>query len=79
MKDGIIDLKEKGEISWEEFVRRFTRDNTKLNYCDPIKRQPLKLLEEKTTNMKHSIPEMKVNHSLTFLQCMTGKNLICAK
>ena len=57
MKDEIIDLKERGEIARDEFVGRFTQDDTKLDYYDQIKRQPLKLFEKKTTKKKHSIPE----------------------
>ena len=37
MKDEIIDSKKRGEIARDEFVARFTRENTKLNYYDPIK------------------------------------------
>ena len=37
MKDEIIDSKKRGEIARDEFVGRFTRENTKLNYHDPIK------------------------------------------
>ena len=59
MKYDIIDLKERGEIAQDEFVGRFKQDNTKLNYYDPIKRQPLALFEKKTTKKKHSIPEDK--------------------
>ena len=57
--DGIIDLKKRGEITRNEFVGRFTQENTKLNDLDPIKQQPLKLFEKKTTKKKHSIPEDK--------------------
>ena len=46
MKDDIIDLKGRGEIARDEFVGRFTHENTKLNYYDPVKRQPLKLFDE---------------------------------
>ena len=49
MKDEIIDSKKRGEIARDEFVARFTRENTKLNYYDPIKWQPLKLFKKKTT------------------------------
>ena len=38
MKDDIIDLKGRGEIARDEFVGRFTHENTKLNYYDPVKR-----------------------------------------
>ena len=48
MKYGFIDLKERGEFSPDRFVGKFTQDSTKLNYYDPIKRQPLKLFEKKT-------------------------------
>ena len=57
MKDDIIDLKERGEIARDEFIGKFTQENTKLNYYHPIKRRPLKLFEKKTTKKKHSIPE----------------------
>ena len=57
MKDDITDLKDTGEIARNEFVGKFTQDNTKLNYYNPIKRQPLKLFEKKTTKKKHLIPE----------------------
>ena len=40
MKDDITDLKDTGEIARNEFVGKFTQDNTKLNYYNPIKRQP---------------------------------------
>ena len=56
-KDDITYLEERGEIARDEFVGRFTQDNKKLNYYDPIKRQPLKLFQKKTTKKKHSIPE----------------------
>ena len=59
MKYDIIDLKERGEIAQDEFVGRFKQDNTKLNYYDPIKLQPLALSEKKTTKKKHSILEDK--------------------
>ena len=69
MKDDIIDLKERGEIARDEFVGRFTQDNTKLNYYDPIKRQPLKLFEKKTAKKKHSIPEDE-GQSFTYIFAM---------
>ena len=50
-------MKERVEIARDEFVKRFTQDNTKLNYYDLIKRQPLKPFEKKATKKKHSIPE----------------------
>ena len=53
VKDDIIDLRERGEISRDEFVGRFTQENAKLSYYDPIKRQSLKLFEKKTTKKKH--------------------------
>ena len=37
MKDDITDLKDTGEIARNEFVGKFTQDNTKLNYYNPIK------------------------------------------
>ena len=57
--DGIIDLRERGEITRNEFAGRFTQENTKLNDLDSIKQPPLKLFEKKTTTKKHSIPEDK--------------------
>ena len=57
MKYDFIDLKERGEFSPDGFVGKFTQESTKLNYYDPIKRQPLKLFEKKTIKKKHSKPE----------------------
>ena len=37
LKDDIIDLRETGEIAQDEFVGKFTQENTKLSYHDPIK------------------------------------------
>ena len=37
MKDDTIDSKERGEIAGDEFIVRFTAENTKLNYYDTIK------------------------------------------
>ena len=60
MWDDITDLKKRGEISRDKFVRKFTEENTKLNYYDPIRQQPLKLFEKKTTKKKHSTPKDEV-------------------
>ena len=49
--DNIIDLKERGEIARDELTERFTQENTKLNYYNPIKRKPL--FEKKITKKKH--------------------------
>ena len=68
-KDDITYLEERGEIARDEFVGRFTQDNTKLNYYDPIKRQPLKLFEKKTAKKKHSIPEDE-GQSFTYIFAM---------
>ena len=38
MKYDISDLKGRGEIARDEFGGRFTQENTKLNYYDPVKR-----------------------------------------
>ena len=73
MKGDIIDLMERGEIARDEFLGRFTQDNTKLNYYDPIKAQPLKLFEKKTTKKKHSIPEDK--HTRRF--GIVGTTILC--
>ena len=59
------DLKERTEISRDEFVRRFTEESRKLNYYDPIKRQPWKLFEMKTMSIQSQ--RMKINRSLKFL------------
>ena len=57
MKDDIIDLKKRGEIALDEFIERFTKENSTLTYYDPIKRQQFKLFEKKIVKNKHSIPE----------------------
>ena len=72
MKVDIIDLKERGEITRDEFVGRFTQESSKISYYDPIKRQPLKLLQKKTAKKKHSIPEDEVQ-SLTNIFAMYDK------
>ena len=72
MKVDIIDLKERREITRDEFVGRFTQESSKISYYDPIKRQPLKLLQKKTAKKKHSIPEDEVQ-SLTNIFAMYDK------
>ena len=57
MKDDIIDLKKRGEIARDEFIERFTKENSTLTYYDPIKQQQFKLFEKKVVKNKHSIPE----------------------
>ena len=37
MINDIIDLKNRGEIARNEFIQRFTKNDSKLKYYDPIK------------------------------------------
>ena len=65
----------KRRVAWDEFVGRFTEENTKLNYYDPIKRQPLKLFEKKTTKKKHFIPESEDQSFADFFAMYDKKKL----
>ena len=79
LKEDITDLKERREIARDKFVGRFAQDNTKFNYYDPIKRQPLKLFEKKTTKEEHSIPEDKGISFINIFAMYDEKKLICVK
>ena len=57
MKNDLKDLKTRGADARNEFIKRFTNSQSKETYYDPIKKQPLKLFEKKTTKKKDSIPE----------------------
>ena len=57
MVNDIIDLKNRGEVARDEFIQRFTKNDSKLKYYDPIKRNQLGLSEKETKKKKHSIPE----------------------
>ena len=52
-----IDLKNRGEVARDEFIQQFTKNDSKLKYYDPIKRNQLKFFEKETKKKKHSIPE----------------------
>ena len=79
MKDHNIDLKERQKIAREEFDRRRTEENTKLNYFLTNKRQRYKPFKKKTTNKKHSVPEDDVQLFTNIFVMYIRKNLICAK
>ena len=52
VNDDITDSKERGEIARDEFVTRFTEENTSLNYYDLRDHET-----EKKTKKKHTIPD----------------------
>ena len=79
VKDDIIDLRERGEISRDEFVGRFTQENAKLSYYDPIKRQSLKLFEKKTTKKKHLKPEDEGQSFTNIFTMCNEKKLVTSK
>ena len=74
MKDDTIDSKERGEIAGDEFIVRFTAENTKLNYYDTIKWKPLKLFGKKTTTKKHSAAQEKLDLRKIMDYCVTSKS-----
>ena len=75
MKDDIIDLKKRGEIAQDEFIERFTKENSTLTYYDPIKWQQFKLFEKKIVKNKQSFTEIFA----TFDQKKLDYGLLCDK
>ena len=58
MRDGIVEkLKKSGEAQRDEFLKRITTAEVKKSYYEPIKRNKFKLIKEKTSKKKFSIPE----------------------
>ena len=57
MINDIIDLENRGEVARDEFIQRFTKNNSKLKYYGLIQRNQLKLFDKETKKKKHSIPE----------------------
>ena len=57
MINDIIDLENRGQVARDEFIQRFTKNNSKLKYYGLIKRNQLKLFDKETKKKKLSIPE----------------------
>ena len=49
MINDIIDLTNRGEVARDEFIQQFTKNDSKLKYYDPIKRNQLKLFKKSNT------------------------------
>ena len=63
MIDDIADVKQRGEISRDDFILRFTTDVAE-TYYDPIKRQEVKLFKSSKSKKRITISEDE-NQSLT--------------
>ena len=70
MINDIIDLTNRGEVARDEFIQQFTKNDSKLKYYDPIKRNQLKLLKKK------QYQKMKANLSQKPLQLLIKRSLI---